>query len=96
LVGGARRNDVEWPLPCKALQRSHAPKKPCNPLRTYAQVWTVRVLTLTDPQGRPLARRSFAPSEYLGDPVSRDTGIPAYSEQPLVLPLTVRDLKVTH
>jgi hypothetical protein len=50
------------------------------------------VLTLTDQRNRPLARRSFAPSEYLGDPQRIAEGIPPGSEQPLSLPLTVRDL----
>ncbi|MHB1094531.1 DUF3426 domain-containing protein, partial [Thiobacillus sp.] len=33
----------------------------------HVQGWPVLVLTLTDQHNRPLARRSFAPSEYLGD-----------------------------
>ena len=58
----------------------------------HAQAWPVLVLTLTDQRNRPLARRSFAPSEYLGDPLRIAEGIPSGSEQPLNLPLTVRDL----
>ncbi|MDP2029440.1 MAG: zinc-ribbon and DUF3426 domain-containing protein [Thiobacillus sp.] len=68
-----------------------------------AQAWPMLVLTLTDQRERPLARRSFAPSEYLGDPRRIATGIPPRSEQPLSLPLTVRevapmgfDLKLTY
>jgi len=57
-----------------------------------AQAWPVLVLTLTDQRNRPLARRSFAPSEYLGDAQRIAAGIPPRSEQPLSLPLTVRDL----
>lgn len=57
-----------------------------------AQAWPVLVLTLTDQRSRPLARRSFAPSEYLGDAPRIAAGIPPRSEQPLSLPLTVRDL----
>lgn len=57
-----------------------------------AQAWPVLVLTLTDPQGKPLARRSFAPSEYLGDDQRIAAGIPPLSEQALSLPLTVHDL----
>jgi predicted Zn finger-like uncharacterized protein len=57
-----------------------------------AQAWPVLVLTLTDQRERPLARRSFAPSEYLADPRRIAAGIPPRSEQPLSLPLTVRDV----
>ncbi len=60
-----------------------------------AQAWPVLVLTLTDPQGQPLARRSFAPSEYLGDPARIAAGVPPRSEHPLSLPLSVRSLKAT-
>ena len=59
----------------------------------HAQAWPVLVLTLTDQRDRPLARRSFAPSEYLGDPRRIAAGMPPRSEQPLSLPLTVHDLK---
>lgn len=59
----------------------------------HVQAWPVLVLTLTDQRDRPLARRSFAPSEYLGDPRRIAAGIPARSEQALALPLTVNDLK---
>ena len=58
----------------------------------HVQAWPVLVLTLTDQRNRPLARRSFAPSEYLGDPRRIDAGIPPRSEQPLILPLNVRNL----
>ena len=58
----------------------------------HAQAWPVLVLTLTDQRNRPLARRSFAPSEYLGDTQRIAAGIPPRSEQALSLPLTVRDL----
>lgn len=58
----------------------------------HVQAWPVLVLTLTDQHNRPLARRSFAPSEYLGDAQRIAAGIPARSEQPLSLPLTVHDL----
>ncbi len=59
---------------------------------SHVQAWPVLVLTLTDQRNRPLARRSFAPSEYLGDPQRIATGIPPRSEQPLSLPLSVRGL----
>ncbi|HEY9146545.1 MAG TPA: DUF3426 domain-containing protein, partial [Thiobacillus sp.] len=58
----------------------------------HVQAWPVLVLTLTDQHNRPLARRSFAPSEYLGDAQRIAAGIPARSEQPLSLPLNVHDL----
>jgi predicted Zn finger-like uncharacterized protein len=57
-----------------------------------AQAWPVLLLTLTDQRNRPLARRSFAPSEYLGDARRIAEGIPPRSEQALNLPLTVHDL----
>ncbi len=58
----------------------------------HVQAWPVLVLTLTDQAGRPLARRSFAPSEYLGDADRIAAGMPPRSEQPLNLPLTVHDI----
>lgn len=58
----------------------------------HAQAWPVLVLTLTDQRNRALARRSFAPSEYLGDAKRIAEGLPPRSEQALSLPLTVRDL----
>lgn len=58
----------------------------------HAQAWPVLVLTLTDQRNRPLARRSFAPSEYLGDPRLIAAGIPPLSEQALNLPLAVHNL----
>ncbi len=58
----------------------------------HAQAWPVLVLTLTDQRNRPLARRSFAPSEYLGNAQRIADGIPPRSEQLLSLPLDVRDL----
>lgn len=58
----------------------------------HAQAWPVLVLTLMDQRNRPLARRSFAPSEYLGDATRIAAGIPPRSEQGLSLPLNVRNL----
>jgi predicted Zn finger-like uncharacterized protein len=60
---------------------------------SYAQAWPVLVLTLTDERNQPLARRSFAPSEYLGDARRIAAGMPPRSEQALNLALSVRDLK---
>ncbi len=57
------------------------------------QAWPMLVLTLTDQNNRPLARRSFAPSEYLGDPNRIAAGIPPRSEHPLNLPLSVRNIR---
>lgn len=58
----------------------------------HAQAWPVLELTLTDLRDRPIARRSFAPSEYLDDARRIEAGIPARSEQTLKLELTTRDL----
>jgi hypothetical protein len=58
----------------------------------HVQAWPVLILTLTDQRNRPLARRSFAPSEYLGDAQRIAAGIPPRSEQALNLPLNVRNL----
>ena len=58
----------------------------------HAQAWPVLELTLTDLRDRPIARRSFAPSEYLGDTRRIEAGIPARSEQTLKLELATRDL----
>ena len=58
----------------------------------HAQAWPVLVLTLMDQRNRPLARRSFAPSEYLGDPARIPPGIPPRSEQSLSLPLNVSEI----
>ena len=59
----------------------------------HVQAWPMLVLTLTDQRNRPLTRRSFAPSEYLEDARRIAEGIPPRSEQPLSLPLTVREVK---
>ena len=58
----------------------------------HVQAWPVLLLTLTDQRNRPLARRSFAPSEYLADSQRIAAGMPPRSEQLLNLPLSVRDL----
>jgi hypothetical protein len=55
----------------------------------HAMAWPVIVLTLTDDNERAQARRSFAPSEYLGNATMQDAGIAALSETPLTLPLAV-------
>lgn len=58
----------------------------------HVQAWPVLILTLTDQRNRPMARRSFAPSEYLGEAQRIAAGIPPRSEQALNLPLNVRNL----
>ena len=69
----------------------------------HAQAWPVLLLTLTDQRNRPLARRSFAPSEYLSDPARIAAGVPPRSEEALSLPLAVQgpapmgfDLQLTY
>lgn len=69
----------------------------------HVQAWPVLVLTLTDQRDRPLTRRSFAPSEYLGDAERIAAGIAPRSEEALSLPLTVHgpapmgfDLQLTY
>ena len=59
---------------------------------SHVQAWPVLMLTLIDQRNRPLARRSFAPSEYLGDKQRIVAGIPPRSEQVLNLPLNVRNM----
>ncbi|HEY9099836.1 MAG TPA: DUF3426 domain-containing protein [Thiobacillus sp.] len=59
---------------------------------SHIQAWPVLVLTLMDQRNRPLARRSFAPSEYLGGQQRIAAGIPPRSEQVLNLPLNVRNM----
>jgi len=59
----------------------------------YAQAWPMLVLTLTDARGQPLTRRSFAPSEYLGDPQRIAAGLPPLSEHALSLPLSVSGIR---
>lgn len=58
----------------------------------HAQAWPIFELTLTDLRDRPIARRSFAPSEYLDDAGRIEAGIAAQSEQTLKLELATRDL----
>ncbi|HQS98863.1 MAG: hypothetical protein B7Y26_01975 [Hydrogenophilales bacterium 16-64-46] len=58
----------------------------------HVMAWPVLVLTLSDQAGRPLARRSFAASEYLADADLIQAGMPPLAEQALSLPLAVRDI----
>jgi predicted Zn finger-like uncharacterized protein len=62
---------------------------------SYAQAWPMLQLSLTDTKDKPLARRVFAPSEYLNRPGMLDAGIPALSETPLSLHLETRDVNAS-
>ncbi|MGA9993052.1 MAG: zinc-ribbon and DUF3426 domain-containing protein [Thiobacillaceae bacterium] len=61
----------------------------------YAQAWPMLQLSLTDTRDKPLARRVFAPSEYLNRPDMLAAGIPALSETPLSLHLDTREVNAT-
>lgn len=61
----------------------------------YAQAWPILQLTLTDTRDNALARRIFAPSEYLNRPGLLEAGIPALSETPLSLHLETKDLNAS-
>lgn len=58
-----------------------------------AQAWPHLELTLNDSGERPLARRVFAPPEYLPAGINLRLGFPAHSEQPVRLYLEPQDLK---
>jgi predicted Zn finger-like uncharacterized protein len=62
---------------------------------SYAQAWPMLQLSLTDTTDKPLARRVFAPSEYLNRPGMLAAGIPALSETPLSLHLETRDVNAS-
>ncbi|MGA7180391.1 MAG: zinc-ribbon and DUF3426 domain-containing protein [Thiobacillaceae bacterium] len=62
---------------------------------SYPQAWPMLQLTLTDTRDNPLARRVFAPSEYLNHPGMQKAGIPALSETPLSLHLETQDLNAS-
>lgn len=55
--------------------------------------WPVLELTLTDVEDHPMARRLFAPSEYLGTPGLEDQGIAQQTEVPIALNLSSSDIK---
>ncbi len=61
----------------------------------YAQAWPMLQLSLTDTRDKPLARRVFAPSEYLNRSGMLEAGIPALSETPLSLHLETRDVNAS-
>lgn len=60
---------------------------------THAMAWPVLELTLTDVEDQPVARRMFAPSEYLPSSKMETAGIQARSEIPFNLQLQSKGLK---
>lgn len=55
--------------------------------------WPVLELTLTDVEDQPLARRVFAPSEYVSSPKQEAEGIAQLSEVPIALTMQSKDIK---
>lgn len=60
---------------------------------SYPMAWPVLELTLTDVEDQPLARRMFAPSEYLPNSSMEAAGIQGRSEVPVKLQLQGKGLK---
>lgn len=60
---------------------------------SHAMAWPVLELTLTDVEDQPLARRMFAPSEYLPSGKMETVGIKARSEIPFNLQLQSKGIK---
>jgi len=60
---------------------------------SHAMAWPVLELTLTDVEDQPLARRMFAPSEYLPTGKMETAGIEGRSEIPFNLQLQSKGLK---
>jgi hypothetical protein len=60
---------------------------------THAMAWPVLELTLTDVEDQPLARRMFAPSEYLPSSGMESAGIQARSEVPFKLQLQSKGVR---
>ncbi len=54
---------------------------------SYPMAWPVLELTLTDVEDQPLARRMFAPSEYLANSALEAAGIQGRTEMPIKLQL---------
>jgi len=67
-----------------ALMRNHAP---------YTQAYPNLELTLTDAQNKPLARRTFRPTEYLKPDEEEKQGLAANREISVKLNLDTSDLK---
>lgn len=59
----------------------------------YAMAWPVLELTLTDVEDQPLARRMFAPSEYLPGNGMETAGIQGRSEVPVTLQLQSKGIR---
>lgn len=59
----------------------------------HAMAWPVLELTLTDVEDQPIARRMFAPSEYLPSGDMEAKGIQARAEIPFNLQLQGKDIK---
>ena len=60
---------------------------------SHPMAWPVLELTLTDVEDQPLARRMFAPSEYLPSSSMETLGIQARSEVPLNLQLQSKGIR---
>jgi len=58
-----------------------------------SMAWPVLELTLTDVEDQPVARRVFAPSEYLASSRLEEDGIPQLSEVPIALTLQSKDVR---
>ena len=59
------------------------------------QAWPHIELTLNDANEKPVARRIFAPREYLGDSADMKKGFGAHSEQPVKLHFELAQLKAS-
>jgi len=62
-------------------------------LAPYAQAYPSLELSLTDIEDKIIARRTFAPSEYLKKTISEKRGLAAHREISIKLPLDSSDLK---
>lgn len=60
---------------------------------SYPMAWPVLELTLTDVEDQPLARRMFAPSEYLANSNMEAAGMPVRSEVPVKLQLQSKGIR---
>ncbi len=60
---------------------------------SYPMAWPVLELTLTDVEDQPLARRMFAPSEYLPNSSMETAGIQGLTEVPVTLQLQSRGIR---
>lgn len=60
---------------------------------SYPMAWPVLELTLTDVEDQPLARRMFAPSEYLANSALEAAGIQGRTEMPIKLQLQSKGVR---